>query len=526
MNNYILLFFIPTCLSLSSLEPRSLASLPQAAMTDTQIQQGGFILYVIGIIYVFMCIREICSQCFLPTIDFIIARYSIKPEVAGSTLLAMGGSAPEIFIMFFGTFLAESAIGHSTILGSGAINGMLLVGLCGLSTSSMVDLQWWVVVRDSIFNILLLGLLIVFTFNLSVEWYEGLILLSCYILYAIFMYYNPIIERNVKKSLNLPYDGDDIEYHPLPERSFPIRRHSVTELVEYISPNLNFKRGVLAKMIRNAQLQVVKSHSEKAMELRAKLKNVIYIILQAIEEKKRCMKQLRLERGVVKKFNGEEHQISAESYSKEIQSRIKKLASLKTEEGPQIVKIVPRGSRLKYYLLLPLTVLVKITVPNVNKHPSLWLFSFAISLIWIGILSFLLVWWVLDLGHALTIPEGVLGIIILGAGVSIPDLINTLMKTIEGSGEMALSGCLGSNIINFSFGIGLPWFLNGLISGKSLNVPQGTYSAQLVLISALGASYIFIGGFKWQLSKNLGVVMIFFYLLFLLLFLLFEFNQI
>lgn len=122
-------------------EPRSLASLPSQILSDYQISHGGFLLYIIGIIYVFLCIREVCSACFLPSIDYIVEKYDIKPEVAGATILAMGGSAPETFIMFFGTFLAESNIGYSTILGSGAINGMLLVGVCSLSTSTLVDLQ-------------------------------------------------------------------------------------------------------------------------------------------------------------------------------------------------------------------------------------------------------------------------------------------------------------------------------------------------------------------------------------------------
>lgn len=510
-----------------SFQNRILKSLPEASISDQQIREGGFILYVIGIIYVLMSIREVCSQCFLPSIDKIVERYKIKPEVAGATILAMGGSAPEIFIMFFGTFLSQSNIGHSTILGSGAINGMLLVGICGMSTKNMVDLQWWIVVRDSIFNIVLLGFLILFTFNLKVDWYEGFILLCLYLFYAIFMYYNQIIERTAKKYLNLPYDGDDVEYHPLPEKAFHIRRYSVSDLVDFIPPQLNFSKGVLAKMMRNAQLQVVKSHSEKTMDIIIRVKHVIYVILQAIEEKKRCMKQQRLERGVIKKFDGEEN--NPKIHQNEIHSRIRKLESLRTtEQGnqQQIVPINQRTSRLKRYLLFPLTFLLKTTVPNSKKYPNLWIFSFLNSLVWIGFLSFLLVWWVLDLGGALFIPEGVLGIIILGAGVSIPDLVNTSVKTIEGHGEMALSGCLGSNIINLSFGIGLPWLLYCAINGKTLEIAQSTFNSQIVLICTLGVSYIFIGGFKWQLSKNLGVVMIFFYLLFILLFLLFEFNQI
>jgi K+-dependent Na+/Ca+ exchanger-like protein len=519
------LFAIP---SLSADKSRSLVSLPSPAMSDDQIRYGGFILYAIGIFYLFMSIREVCTNFFLPSIDSIVERYNIKPEVAGATILAIGGSAPEIFIMFFGTFLAGNNIGHSTILGSGAINGMLLVGLCGMSASSGVELQWWIVVRDSIFNITLLGLLILFTYNLNVNWYEGFVLLSVYALYAVFMYYNQIIERNVKKYLNLPYDGDDIEYHPLPERTFVIRRYSITDLLDFIPPQLNFKKGVLAKMVRNSQMQITRNRSEKAIEIRSRLKKFIYIILRAIEEKKRCLKQNRLERNVIKIFEDDDFNAD-DNVQQDIKQRIKKLETLQHQETqipPHPIEVVASGSRIRKYALWPIIQLMKITVPNLKTNPSLWMLSFFSCLIWIGILNFLLVWWVLELGNALTIPEGVLGVIILAAGVSIPDLVNTILKTAEGGGEMALSGCLGSNIMNFSFGVGLPWFLHGVILGYPFVVKQETYSTQIVLICTLGVSYIFIGGFKWQLSKNLGFVMIFFYLLFLLLFLLFQFKKI
>ena len=519
-----LLVLCASCYFIDNEESRRLNSLPTGAMNDSQIQRGGFILYIIGIFYLFLSIQEICSQCFLPTIDLIVAKYSIKQEVAGSTILAIGGSAPEICIMFFGIFLAESNIGHTTILGSGAINGMLLVGLCGIRTKNIVELQWWVVVRDSIFNIILLGFLLLFTFNNHVDWYEGFILLLLYTVYAVFMYFNPIIERTAKKYLNLPYNGDDVNYHPLPDREFKIRRYSISELIEYIPPQLNFKKGVLAKMMRIAQLMVINSHSERVMDVRAKLKNAIYSILQAIEEKKRCTKQLRLQRGVVKKFNGFDYQ---HEETKDQLPRIRKLESIRTEETNvlQPIEVLASRSKLRMYILAPVNLLIKITVPNIKKHPTLWILSFFSSLIWIGFLTFLLVWWTLELGNALVIPDGILGVLILAAGVSIPDLVNTLKKINDGNGEMALSGCLGSNIINLSFGLGLPWFLYCVINGKSITITRETFNAQIILVCTLTVSYIFIGGFKWQLSTNLGFVMIFFYMLFLLLYLLFEFSQ-
>ena len=146
------------------------------------------------------------------------------------------------------------------------------------------------------------------------------------------------------------------------------------------------------------------------------------------------------------------------------------------------------------------------------------------SLVWIGTLSFLLIWWTLEAGSALGIPDSVLGMILLAAGVSVPDLVNSYSVTIEGHGDMALSGSLGSNIMNLSLGLGLPWLLYGAFIGDFSDVNTGIFYSEIFLISFIGTAYIFLAGFKWQLSKHLGGVMFFFYFSFLALFLIFEFN--
>lgn len=129
------------------------------------------------------------------------------------------------------------------------------------------------------------------------------------------------------------------------------------------------------------------------------------------------------------------------------------------------------------------------------------------------------------MGLALGIPESVLGILILAFGVSFPDLLNTLKVTKEGHGDMALSGCLGSNILNLSVGLGLPWLFKGAIS-ESTKIPSGLFMAEIFMVGVFAASYIFIAGFKFQLSHHLGIVMFFFYASFLTLFLVFEFMNI
>ena len=84
-------------------------------------------------------------------IDTIIARYNIRLDVAAATLMAIGNSAPEIFVSFFSVLLLNSDLGLGTILGSGAFNSMFLIGICGVVALNPLSLQWWPLLRDFVF---------------------------------------------------------------------------------------------------------------------------------------------------------------------------------------------------------------------------------------------------------------------------------------------------------------------------------------------------------------------------------------
>lgn len=114
---------------------------------------------------------------------------------------------------------------------------------------------------------------------------------------------------------------------------------------------------------------------------------------------------------------------------------------------------------------------------------------------------------------------------LLACGVSIPDLVNTLRVTIDGHGDMALSGNLGSNILNLSIGLGFPWVVYGATIGGFDDLNFGLFIAELLLVGFITVSYIFVAGFKWQLSKTLGFVMFFFYFTYLLVFLILELTD-
>lgn len=55
----------------------------------------------------------------VPALEVLTETLDVPEDVAGATFMAAGGSAPELFTSFIGTFIADSDVGFGTIVGSG-----------------------------------------------------------------------------------------------------------------------------------------------------------------------------------------------------------------------------------------------------------------------------------------------------------------------------------------------------------------------------------------------------------------------
>lgn len=60
------------------------------------------IVFSIGVLlFCFWGLAQICDRVFVPALESIAQRWSMKAEVAGATLMAIGSSAPELFTSIF-----------------------------------------------------------------------------------------------------------------------------------------------------------------------------------------------------------------------------------------------------------------------------------------------------------------------------------------------------------------------------------------------------------------------------------------
>nr|XP_033775487.1 sodium/potassium/calcium exchanger 2 isoform X2 [Geotrypetes seraphini] len=182
--------------------------------------------------------------------------------------------------------------------------------------------------------------------------------------------------------------------------------------------------------------------------------------------------------------------------------------------------------RLVYLAVLPIVFPLWITLPDARNPSSRKFFpiTFFGSIAWIAVFSYLMVWWAHQVGETIGITEEIMGLTILAAGTSIPDLITSVIVARKGLGDMAVSSSVGSNIFDITVGLPLPWLLDSL-SKKIAPVAvssNGLFCAIVLLFIMLLFVIISIAACQWKMNKVLGCTMFGLYFVFLVLSVLLE----
>ncbi|XP_067999621.1 sodium/potassium/calcium exchanger 1 isoform X3 [Melanerpes formicivorus] len=179
-----------------------------------------------------------------------------------------------------------------------------------------------------------------------------------------------------------------------------------------------------------------------------------------------------------------------------------------------------RKKQAIYLFLFPIVFPLWSTLPDVRKPDSkkLFVITFFGSIIWIAAFSYLMVWWAHQVGETIGISEEIMGLTILAAGTSIPDLITSVIVARKGLGDMAVSSSVGSNIFDITVGLPVPWFLYAVFNGLSSVAvsSNGLFCAIVLLFLMLLFVIISIAVCKWKMNKLLGLTMFALYFVFLI----------
>ncbi|XP_022194838.2 sodium/potassium/calcium exchanger 3 [Nilaparvata lugens] len=180
-------------------------------------------------------------------------------------------------------------------------------------------------------------------------------------------------------------------------------------------------------------------------------------------------------------------------------------------------------SKIGWLLTLPINTALKFTIPNCHRTEharKFYVLTFIMCMCWIAVSCYTIAWMITITGFVLKVPDSVMGLTFIAAGMSIPETISSIIVAKQGQGSMAIANLLGSNIFNMLFCFGLPWFIKSAffmdVPGYFIHVNcQGLnyyisalFIAIAVLLSTLAAN-------KFVLNKLVGYICITVYILFI-----------
>ncbi|KAM4564884.1 sodium/potassium/calcium exchanger 2 isoform 3-T6 [Fundulus diaphanus] len=502
---------------------------PRDLFTREERRQGAVVLHMFGMIYMFIALAIVCDEFFVPALTVITEKLSISDDVAGATFMAAGGSAPELFTSIIGVFISHSNVGIGTIVGSAVFNILFVIGMCAIFSKEILNLTWWPLFRDVSFYILDLIMLIIFFLDNVISIWESITLLSAYAAYVIFMKFNSTVEGFVKGCMHknqvvevevqpkarprLQRGGSSASLHNSLMRNsiFQLMIHTLDPLSEEFADS---ELGTYGKLKYYHSMTEEGKFREKAS------------ILHKIAKKKCQVEDSEKANGVASR--AEKNLPNSSSVEVEVTPPMNgtagqegETAEDEEEEDQPLSLSWPETNRKRftYLVIIPIVLPLWLTLPDVRKTSSKKFFpvTFLGAICWIAIFSYLMVWWAHQVGETIGITEEIMGLTILAAGTSIPDLITSVIVARKGLGDMAVSSSVGSNIFDITVGLPFPWLMWSMFRGF---IPvqvssNGLFCAIVLLFLMLLFVIISIAACKWRMSKLLGFIMFMLYLVFL-----------
>ncbi|NXY70873.1 NCKX1 protein, partial [Glareola pratincola] len=531
---------------------------PEDLFSVEERRQGWVVLHIFGMMYVFVALAIVCDEYFVPALGVITEKLQISEDVAGATFMAAGGSAPELFTSLIGVFISHSNVGIGTIVGSAVFNILFVIGTCALFSREILHLTWWPLFRDISFYIVDLLMLILFFLDSVIDWWESLLLLTAYAIYVFTMKQNKYLEQWVKEELNKKLSAVQAA------SAEHIRKKSGAAVADdgtkkpadgrRLQPGSALQRGSSSASLHNSQMrstifQLMIHTLDPLAEAKFKdrvdiLSNIAKAKVEALagqgskpeaEEEKKAPGSVQVtpasdsepSKEKQKANAPQDGQPSSDSNTSEDSSSESDEDSdddsTDDEENDEPLSLEWPETRKKqaiYLFLFPIVFPLWSTMPDVRNPDSkkFFVLTFFGSIIWIAVFSYLMVWWAHQVGETIGISEEIMGLTILAAGTSIPDLITSVIVARKGLGDMAVSSSVGSNIFDITVGLPVPWFLYSVFNGLSPVAvsSNGLFCAIVLLFLMLLFVIISIALCKWKMNKLLGLTMFALYFVFLI----------
>ncbi|KAL7727135.1 hypothetical protein ACLKA6_016095 [Drosophila palustris] len=538
--------------------PPAIEQFPQPLMNKFARQHGGLIIHILVAIYTFFGLAIVCDEYFVASLDRLCEELKLSPDVAGATFMAAGSSAPELATVVIGVFFAKDDIGISGVIGSAVFNIMFVISVCALCSGTVCQLNWWPLVRDCFFYCVSILVMLIIIFNDVISCFESVVMLLCYVGYCVALTFNTELERWAL-GLNLPFKLPSKEeqsalvtYKNVPESSYtqgtagqPQTKESDLssqkqqeptqgDYQSYNDPNSSWDPNAAWTEDNQSQPQPQSMISSQPpvddwgmsqFNQGQGQENMGYHGDQpeSVVTGEAVVAKATGTASTTGKTQGATAPGGVDYYKstdRQKESRPDPLAR-PTEGGlPALVA---------WYVVYPIHFLCKKTMPDCRlaQYRNWYPFTFLLSMVWISFYSYFMVWMITVIGSTLGIPDTVMGLTFVAAGVSVPDALSSIAVIKEGFGDMAVSNAIGSNVFDILVCLGLPWFIQTAIiaPGSHVNViSKGLVYSTLSLFSTVVFLILSTHLNGWKLDKRLGIILMLWYLFFITLASLYELN--
>lgn len=444
-------------------------------------------------IFTFLGLAIVCDDYFVSSLDRICEELKLSPDVAGATFMAAGSSAPELATVIIGVFFAKDDIGVSGVIGSGlntfsprekihlnsfilsaVFNIMFVISVCCLCSGTVSQLNWWPLVRDCTFYSFSILIMLIVICNDIISWPEALFMMIFYVIYCVALHFNSALEKLVQPyilqlPIKLPTREEQsalVTFKNAPDSSYTQGSQNIDaaspqqELNEaqpdtsIYDPNSSWDPNAAwtdepAKpapaAAKNSWNNTSSGYNEGWGDPNTGSQNYGYT--QSEVENANGEKPVGVSTTTVVQNNNDQDYYKPKDQRPELPDPLIK------PENADLLTVI------NWHIVFPIHYMCRLTMVDVkqDKYKNWYPLTFTISMIWISFYSYFMVWMITIIGFTLGIPDTVMGLTFVAAGVSVPDALSSIAVIKEGYGDMAVSNAVGSNVFDILICLGLPW---------------------------------------------------------------------
>ncbi|XP_074629158.1 sodium/potassium/calcium exchanger 3-like [Acropora palmata] len=473
----------------------SIAEFPADLFNQSQREHGAVVFHFFVVFYLSWAIAIVSDDYFVPVMEIICEKLKLQSDVAGATFMAFGSSAPELFASIIGVFITEGDIGVGTILGSAVFNVLFVIGACGVGAGTVLYLSWWPLVRDNMFYLFSLVILILVLMDGIVTWPEALAMVLSFSIYLLIMFFNPRIEAwlyRITNTSNPEFKSD------LDALNGNRKTNNITSSYEKMVGEKNY--GIQEKEKKSDGTENNQDAERETDEDKPDGKEQ--------EEKNDKQKE------ETQPLNGSGSHMSRH-YDSIPQQQPDPDVAPKTPFSP------PKGllPRLSWFFGLPINVAFYLTIPDMRKEScQKWVaVSFVICILWVAVASYALVWMVTVIGYTFGLSDAVMGLTLVAFGSSVSDCVASVLIARKGDGNMAVSNTIGSNTFDILLCLGIPWLVKSLWNDHSPIVihSHGLFLSCFFILGSVVIAFLVLFFTKWVLNRKVGCVFLMAYFIFL-----------